>query len=134
MSLEATLRTRVTTDSAVSAISGTRMYPWHRVPQGVTRPFLSYFRVGGTQETHLDSTTADTITNIQIDCWADDYTTSLALADAVRARLNAWRDRTKTPPIDHCILESEQDLPVSELAGQSQGTCRRSLDFSIRHD
>ncbi len=76
-------------DAPVSALVGTRIYPFDAVPQNPTRPYVTYQRIFGEPVVVLnDWGTPENIVE-QIDCWADDHATVEDLATKVRTAIGA---------------------------------------------
>jgi len=105
MSIGTLLYSRLTTDSGVSGIVSTRVYPV-QLPQTPTLPAISYGRISNTEQA---GTTALRETRYQIDCWAASYSGAQSLAMAVKAATEEWTDTDQTPGVKMTRVISEID-------------------------
>lgn len=71
-------------DSEVSGFVDRRIYRHGDAPQGVTRPYITWFAVTGTPANSLEETPRADDYRVQVDCWSDDDTEVEQLATAVR--------------------------------------------------
>lgn len=74
---------------AVIAIVGDRIAPFGEISQKEARPYLTWFIVSGQPHDNLSSAPCSDFTTVQIDCWSTDAQQCKALAEAVRAALDA---------------------------------------------
>ena len=89
MSVEETLYSILTGDSAVSALVGTRVYPLV-VADGASLPAISYFRVM-TQRAHaMTVPTGVTTAVFSVEGWAQTYAQMRSLGNAIRRALDGW--------------------------------------------
>lgn len=86
------LRTYLLTQTAVTAIVSTRVYPV-RLPQGTTLPAVTYQRVAGASEFDHEGSAGLGRGRWQFDCWALSYAAMVALAESVRAALATYGAR-----------------------------------------
>lgn len=87
MSFEADLKTHLST-AQIAALAGDRIYPILR-PQDAALPAVTYSHVFGRPSNSLDGYTSGLQRFLmQIDCWAKSYSDVIALAQAVRDRMN----------------------------------------------
>ena len=110
---EAALFSILTTGSpnAVAAIVGTRVYP-DVLPQGVTYPAIRVQRISTARaQFRVLARSGGKATRqqprFQIDSWATTKTGALALADAVRATLDAFSGSAGGVTIDQAWIEDE---------------------------
>jgi hypothetical protein len=88
MSFESDLKAHLQAGSAVSALVADRIHPGI-VPEGSSLPVVTYTHAFGAPEICLDGFTSGvTRYAMQFDCWALTYDEVVALALAVRDRLN----------------------------------------------
>lgn len=71
-------------NTAVKNIAGTRIYPHGDAPQGVARPYVTWFLVSDTPENNLSELPDIDRQAVQIDVWADSGAAAVQLAGAVR--------------------------------------------------
>lgn len=90
MSLETDLWTLLTTDSAVRALAGERLYPL-LIPQDLTTPALAYQVISAPgQYTHDQGDIGLIRARVQITGQASSYSTLHALLEAVRAAVTGY--------------------------------------------
>lgn len=88
--MEAILYSRLSTDTTLATLTGGRIFP--DTPTSDTNlPYLTYSRTSTTAFYDLNGAVNLTTYEFQIDCWTVNADTCLAVADAVIARLSAWR-------------------------------------------
>lgn len=95
MSIQEQLKT------ALSGVAGGRVFP-HIALEGVTKPYVTYFRLSVIPETTLSSGRPLENTVFQIDGYDKTYAAVIALKDAIKAALDAWSVQS--------VIQSEQDL------------------------
>lgn len=74
-------------DGSAGAIVATRIYPRIR-PQNSPLPAITYTVPGGARDATLKGLSQTRRPRVQIDCWAETYAQSRALADAAVADLS----------------------------------------------
>jgi len=74
----------LSSDSSVSTLVGDRIYPHGDAPEGVFKPYVTWFLVSGLPENELDDTPSVDRCSAQIDCWSDTSSGVVDLAMAVR--------------------------------------------------
>lgn len=78
--------------AAVKAIVGAvpaRIYRHGEAPEGVARPYITWFTVIGNPENQLSGAPGSDADTVQIDCWSESDTEVETLAAAVRDALDA---------------------------------------------
>ena len=105
MTIAARLKGALSGNSGVTTLVSTRIYPL-KLPQNSTYEAISYQRISNTP---TDGSTALRNSRWQINCWADTYAESQALALAVKAALEEYSDTTATPGIKEGHVANEQD-------------------------
>lgn len=76
------LSDRLKADAGVSAIAGPRGY-WVKVPQGTPLPYYRMQVISDPRPEHLKGYDGARRTRVQVDCFAQTYAASRALAEAV---------------------------------------------------
>lgn len=85
----ADLRTYILAGGAVSALIGSRFYP-HKLPQSPTLPAVTYQVISELRGHVMSGADGTPGTRVQIDAWASTMADALAVADAIRARLDGY--------------------------------------------
>lgn len=127
MTMEASLFTFLTSDPAVSALIGTRMYPGV-IPQGGLQPCIVYAKTSRTRQQLFCGTDGLLLTRIDIDCYAKRYIESVALANAVTAALQDFSGDMAGLAVPRVFLENEIDLSDIE-----PGLYRQSMTWALWH-
>lgn len=70
--------------------AGDRVYPGGKLPEGVTLPAISYFRVSGPRD-HTQSSGDVPYPRFQITCWGKDHDEADALGDQVVQQIGGVR-------------------------------------------
>jgi len=113
MMAEGLLTARLLADATVSAMVGGRIYVAGKAPQGAPPPYLTYQRIGATQDqatTELDGTPGLDRITVQINCVAASFGANvMAVAQAVRGALCA---ESNDGAVVRC--EPPADLPSEE--------------------
>lgn len=86
MSAETALRAALLADSAVASIVGQRV-ALDRMEEGAATPFVVFARSGTGLEYAIDGALLGSQVTLELQCWADTFLQSSALADAVQAVL-----------------------------------------------
>lgn len=126
MSLETGLYTALTSDSTISGLVNSRIYP-EIMPQGVTYPAISYQRVSTVRSQMLSGVDDFTQVRVIIDCWDDSYSGVKAVADAVKSAIDGVTV-LGAQSIQHCFMDGMSDL--SQIDGDREDR-RVSLSFII---
>ena len=104
--LEEKLYTRLSTDSAVKALVGTRIYPL-AAPQDAAMPNIAYQRISGVPAIAHTGTSHMERVRIQMTCMAATYAGVKALAAAVKTSLHGWK--SLTDEVGCSFIENERD-------------------------
>ena len=126
VSLETGLYTALTSDSTISGLVNSRVYP-EIMPQGVKYPAISYQRISTVRAQMLSGVDDFTQVRVQIDCWDDSYSGVKALAAAVKGAIDGVTV-LGAQAIQHCYMDSMIDL--SQIDGDREDR-RVSMDFII---
>jgi len=128
VSIETGLYSHLTTDSDVSALVGTRVYPL-KLPQGYTLPAISYQRVSGDRLATLSGPTGRANPRFQIDCWASTYSGVRDLASKVRQALDGHKGGLGgEDDVGGISIEGDRDL-----FEENTEVFRVTMDFFIPH-
>lgn len=106
----------------LSALVGERIYP-RKLEAEPTRPYVIYGRISSEPQVSLGGFTSGLERiRTQVDCYAEDFDTAIAIATQVRAAIQA---QTGTNNI--------QGVPMNELDDYEEetGLYRRLLEFSL---
>ena len=106
--IEADLYAHLTNDPGVNALVGSRVFPLH-LSQGAALPAISYQRISGPREYDLAGPTGRSRPRMQIDCWANSYSTVKNLASKVILSLNGLNGDMGGVNVDGIELEGERD-------------------------
>lgn len=106
MSVETALVARVTTDPAVTAVLGTRFHALV-IPQDGPLPAARYARVGTTRSPNMGRDADVETVEIQIDVFAPDFDTARDGVEAIKARLDRWRDGAER--VQDTLIRNEFD-------------------------
>jgi hypothetical protein len=98
----------LTNDGGVSALIGTRCYPY-LVPQDQALPAVAYQKISGSPFYAHDGEAGLSQARIQINNVDDDYAGAKALARAVRSALSAYTGTAATVKLDGAFLQIEVD-------------------------
>jgi len=74
--------------TALAAVAGGRVYP-QVAEQGAAKPFVVYRILSKDPAQKLGGGAGVTNTSVVFDCWAETYAAAIALAEQVRAALDA---------------------------------------------
>lgn len=126
--IAAALYSKLSTDSGISALVSTRVYPV-RLPQNPVFPCVTFQVITEPQIYTMEGKNAPNA-QFQIDCWADEHEDAHGLAAAVSACLSGFRGTMGTGGNAHnvsaCLQRNATDLFSPEV-----NDYRVSLDFSV---
>jgi hypothetical protein len=91
MTIEATLYTRLSGFSALTALVSDRIYP-NRKPQDSALPAVSYRNVASPRFSAMGEDAEVIKARFQIDVWASDYDSAVAVRDQVIAATQRWKN------------------------------------------
>ncbi len=112
-------------DAALSALIGTRLYPL-RLPQQPNVPCISYAVIASARFHAWTGPLELVRTRVQFDAWATNYSEVVAVADALRLRLDGYKGPAGAGEIQGAFFDSERDL-----FEQDAELYRRSMDYRI---
>lgn len=120
--------TKLSTDSGVSAIASTRVYPV-RLPQNPVFPCVSFQVITEPRIYTMEGASAPTA-YIQVDCWAKTHLGAHQLAEAVSLCLSGFRGTMGSGGtarhVSACLQQS-----MTDLFEPGVNDYRVSLDFSV---
>jgi len=105
---EAFLYGRLTADTAVSSLIGTRVYPLI-APMGATLPLVIYQRTGVDRPRSLTGNVGNPVVTLQLTSYGTSYTAVKSIARAVRLAVDNWTGTTAGVTIQRTTLTSEAD-------------------------
>jgi hypothetical protein len=118
MSFEADLKSHLSV-AGIGALAGDRVYPTVR-PQDSGLPAVTYSHVSGRPSNSLDGYTSGLQRFLmQIDCWAKSHSEVMALATAVRDRMNTAAATFSTVITEYPLLDDYE--PDTKLYRRSLG-------------
>jgi hypothetical protein len=123
------LFTRLSTDAAVSAVTGTRIY-WVKAPQGAAMPYVRLQTISDPRPVHLQGYQGARVTRVQADCFAATYGAARGLAEKIITAVST-PDDVGGVHFGFTKAEGPQDLG-EDVAG---GTFvhRASVDLLVEH-
>jgi len=104
--IDASIYDLLTSDTAVAAIVGTKIYPV-QAPKNAVAPWIRWQRISRVQGRDLGRVGGLVRTRVQFDCIDENYTASRQLADAVVAAIQNWTSVTEG--IDDADTENMRD-------------------------
>lgn len=109
---------RLSSDSGVSALVGTRIYPWDAAPQDPTIPYIVYVVESSDPVESLRGSSGLCYSDVRIDCVADRYLVSHEIAEAVRLALQgaSWSASGINVRGTRCI-DAASDRPADAEPG-----------------
>lgn len=87
--IEDGLYSLLSSNADVAALCGTRIYPLI-LPADPVLPCITYQRISTVPQYTMDGPTGFITARVQIDLWADSYSSAKALASAVQAVLDGF--------------------------------------------
>lgn len=115
MGIEAGLRTFLLADATISdLVNGERIHPV-QLPQGTNRPAVRYTKISGNRP-HSSPQGALGLSGprIQIDAFAPDYDDAIALAEAIRKRIDGYRGAMDAVTVQGVFFANEREGYESE--------------------
>lgn len=122
----------LTGDSVIASLIGLRVYPLE-LPQAPTYPAVTYQVITDPREYALSGPSNLGEARVQFDCYATRYDAAIALARAVRNRLESFKGVIGNPPIDvqGAFQIGGGDEFESSTVKAGPRLWRRTLDFTI---
>lgn len=104
--VEDALFTLVSTDSTVTAIIGTKLYP-HAAPPATAVPYVAYERISSVRPQAMQSAPGNVRARFEFRSVDDTTVKARALGNAVRGVLNRHQAPSGSPVIDDVFLDGE---------------------------
>lgn len=127
MTMEASLFSFLTGNAGIAALIGTRVYPGI-IPQSGVQPCIVYNKSSRSRQQLFCGTDGLLLTRLEIDCYADSYIQSVALANAVTSALQDFSGDMNGTTVPRIFLENEIDLSDIE-----PGLYRQSQTWAMWH-
>ena len=105
---EAFLYQRLTSQTSVSSLIGTRVYP-HYAAQGQSLPLIVYQRLSVDRPQSLTGNVGNPVVTLQLTTYGTSYTSVKQIARAVRLAVDGYTGTTAGVSIYRTTLESEAD-------------------------
>lgn len=113
---EAFLFQRLTSQTSVSSLIGSRVYPLI-APQGTPLPLVVYQRTGVDRTQSLAGNVGNPVVTLQLTTYGTSYTSVKSIARAVRLAVDGWTGTTAGVTIQRSTLKTEADgvdLPADD--------------------
>src|SRR3989304_3050319 len=101
--IEKALFTHVTTDTAIAALIGQRLFP-NKIPQGQPLPAAEYTQSKGDRVHHMEGPAGMVDSEYTIICYGESYSSAKTLAEAVRKRMDGYSGIVEGVTIDVIML------------------------------
>ncbi|MDV2503083.1 MAG: DUF3168 domain-containing protein [bacterium] len=135
MAIEEAIYTRLSTFAGLTALVSTRIHTLV-LPEGVTYPAVSFFRVSGPRVHAMGSEPGLVMPRFQVSAWDQDvegvssgYTTARAVSAQIRAALSRWSGTVNGVVVQDSLMETERDLFNERLK-----VWQVASDFMIIHE
>lgn len=128
--IETAIVERLRTSALVVGLVQNRIAPWDG-NQAESLPRISFFRVSTNREHHLLGSSGFAHASIQIDCWAERYSTAKDLGEAVRRCLDGYRGTSAGHYVSNCEIIQDRDLPQRLATGRETSLYRVLQEYRI---
>lgn len=130
--IETDLVARITSDSAITAVIGARVYPW-RPPENATKPYITYQCAAEDHNRHLLGPSGLVRAAYQFDCWAVTHLAARTLANLLRLRLDNYTSSTGTHEIQRIKLTNALDNWEFQTGGTEDIYGRVTQIYDVWH-
>ena len=130
--VEEAIHTILTSESAITNIVATRVYPVV-IPQGGTIPAVTYQRISTPRIWDLDGPDGMATPRMQLNCWGTSYSSASSLSNAVRGVLDNYSGTADSVVIHQVALEDEGDLFEPQIGIDTARRYGRRMDFIVWH-
>lgn len=105
------------------------------VPTGTVLPYIVLFGLGRPSMHHLGGVSGFAMPLVQLECWAGTTQEAIALAKAVRTRLDGFRGRLGTIVCKGLFCRDERGpLSQDQQDASQKPVFSMQLDFAVGHD
>lgn len=111
--IETVIYSRLTGYAGLSALVSTRVYP-SILPQSVTYPAVSFFRVSSERPHAMGVDAGVVIAMYQFDVWASTYTAARQVAKQLILALQRWRTSTGVT-VQDAFIEGETEFYEKDI-------------------
>lgn len=135
MAIENDVATYLAAQATVTALVGTRIYE-HHIPQGGSRPAITYRVVGGNRNYHSTGPSGLTRTDIQLVFHGNDDGTGLVprqTYDAVRLKVDGQRGTWGSPTVKSAFISLPQNATGSPVVGTEHGYPALTATLEVTH-
>lgn len=133
MSVESELYTWLSSDAAITAVVGTRIFP-QRVPQGKDFPAITFQVIFGDHVHDLKASAGLGRPIFQVNAISPSYLEAKDLAELIRLRLQGFRGVWGTLDVRAVLLNNLADLPFEVPKDESdQGYYTVAGDYRVVH-
>lgn len=129
--MEEQLRALIAGDTGVVDLVGKAVH-WRLAPQSAAVPFVNLSVISGERDYHMLGASGLVNSRVQVDCWADRYSTAKAIARAVESAVSGFVGAMGAITFDGIMIDAERDddFPAT---GDTGTRFRVSLDLNIWH-
>jgi hypothetical protein len=128
--IEQALFTHITTDSTITDLMGTRLFP-NKIPQGQPLPAAEYQQDGGKREHTMAGADGLVDSEYFITCYAESYSKAKELAMAIRQRMDGFSGTVGGVVIDVIFLTNEVDVPEFKAGTDILSRYGKKLTFTV---
>lgn len=108
MTIESDLRVRLVSQTALTNLVGTRIYPL-QLPQNGQYPAIAYWRVSAPRVRSMGNGSKTIRARYQFDVYAESYKSAKTVVAALIAAID-WYSGTKTVVIEHIEVLDDPDI------------------------
>lgn len=134
--MERAVRSVLVDDATVSGLVGSRIYPTV-APATAGLPYVVYQRISTNRVRDQGGVSDLAQPRIQVSCWADSYSGTKTLADAVRAAIDGYRGTAgpvgSQTAIRRITCENETDAADLYPEGSDNRVFGTIFDFMVWH-
>lgn len=130
--MEEALRSLLASVSGVTSLVSTRIY-WGQAPQSVDSAFIAMNVISAPRDYKMSGSTGLRSTRVQLDCWADKYSTAKTIARAVEAAVSGYSGTVSSTVLQGIFIDNERDDETPDT-GDTKTRFRTSLDLIVWHD
>lgn len=135
MAIEHDVVTFLAAQATVTAQVGTRIYE-HHIPQGGSRPAITYTVIGGNRHYHTTGPAGLTRTDIRLVFHGNDDGTGLKprqIYDAVRLKVDGQRGTWGSSTVKHAFISLPTNATGTPLVGTENGYPALTALLEVTH-